>query len=91
MIAVPVLKKSGLEQKKAQATSIAVTLPLSIISTAVYFFMGKINFHTASAYIPMGLLGAGAGALMLKKFPDKILKRIFGAVMIISGIRILVR
>lgn len=44
MIAVPMLEKGGSEAKKAHATSIAITLPLSIISGLVYFKGGSLDF-----------------------------------------------
>ena len=37
IIAVPMLKKSGLSTKEAHATSIALTLPLSIVSSIFYY------------------------------------------------------
>lgn len=91
MIAVPMLEKGGLEQKKAHATSIAVTLALSVVSAGVYLFKGSLEISDALKYVPMGLLGAGAGAWLLKKIPDKGLKKIFALVMILSGVRILLR
>ena len=47
MIAVPMLEKGGSEAKKAHATSIAITLPLSIISGLVYFKGGSLDFSQA--------------------------------------------
>ena len=88
MIAVPMLEKAGLEAKKAHATSIAVTLALSAVSTAVYFFRGGIDFPLAAKYVPLGLAGAGVGALALKKIPNNYLKKIFAVIMIAAGARI---
>ena len=91
MIAVPVLEKSVKEQKKAHATSIAVTFVLSVVSVLIYIFVGGLKISTALPYIPMGLVGTFIGGKILKKIPDKPLKKIFGVVMILSGIRILLR
>lgn len=37
MVAVPLLRQSGLTQKQAQASSVAVILPLSLISAGIYW------------------------------------------------------
>ncbi len=86
LIAVPLLKKAGTEQKKAHATSIALTLPLSIISTIVYCSKGNIDFSLAMKYIPAGFVGAIIGGILLKKISNKTLKKIFGFMLIISGV-----
>lgn len=90
MLSVPLLENTGLEAKKAHASSIAITLPLSVVSTFVYSLKGHINYSLALKFIPLGLLGAIAGSWLLKKISNKILKKIFGIILIISGIRMLV-
>lgn len=90
MLSVPLLENTGLEAKKAHASSIAITLPLSVVSTFVYSLKGHINYSLALKFIPLGLLGAIAGSWLLKKISNKILKKIFGVILIISGIRMLV-
>ncbi len=89
MLSVPLLENTGLEAKKAHASSIAITLPLSVVSTVIYSLKGHINYSLALKYIPLGLLGAIAGSWLLKKISNKILKKIFGVILIISGIRML--
>ena len=91
MIAVPMLEKSGMEAKKAHATSIAVTAALSAVSLFVYFSRGAFDLKTALKFVPPGLIGAAAGAAILKKIDNEKLQRIFGAVMIISGILMITR
>ena len=89
MLSVPLLENTGLEAKKAHASSIAITLPLSIISTVIYSLKGHINYSLALKFIPLGVLGAIAGSWLLKRISNKILKKIFGIILIISGIRML--
>lgn len=90
MLSVPLLENTGLEAKKAHASSIAITLPLSIISTVIYSFKGHIDYPLALKFIPLGLLGAILGSKLLKKISNKLLKKIFGVILIISGIRMLI-
>lgn len=89
MIAVPMLEKSGLDTKKAHATSIAVTFIFSLISCIVYSLNQNINFKTALKFVPMGVIGAVLGAVLLKKINNKYLHKIFGLLMIIAGIRLI--
>jgi len=83
------LTKSGFDQKKAQATSIVLILPLSIVSGFFYWFKGSFQLTDALVFIPGGLAGALAGALLLKKFSDNLLRRIFGGFIIWAALRIL--
>lgn len=91
MIAVPMLEKSGIEAKKAHATSIALTLFLSVISGCVYFAGGSIDIITAVNFVPLGIVGTFVGAKLIKKLSDKNLHKIFGIIMIIAGIRMFLR
>ena len=87
LLAVPMLKKSGLPAKKAHATSIAITLPLSLLS-AILLFFGGIRGDIAAA---AGLPGAWLGSRLLKRIDPSLLKRIFGGVMILSAVRLFFR
>lgn len=91
LIAVPLFKKQGLSQKQAQASAISVILPLCILSTGVYYYMGYVSFREALGYIPFGLAGAFAGSKLLRKIPDKLLRKLFSLFMIYTGIRMLMR
>ena len=91
MIAVPLLEKSELDCQKSHATSIAITLTFSIISSFIYYKSGGLKFSDAMKYVPAGLLGAIAGAIFLKKIPNRLLKKLFGAILIIAGVRLLIR
>ncbi len=91
MVAVPLLKARVKSQKAAQASSIAVILPLCIISAAVYFYRGYYEIGEALRYIPFSFFGGIFGAFILKKIPDKMLKKIFALFMLYSGIRMIMK
>ena len=42
-------------------------------------------------FIPLGIVGAAVGAVIMKKLSNSLLKRIFGALMIIAGVRIFMK
>ena len=90
IVVVPLLQKIGLTPDKSHATSIAIILPLCVISAAFYLFYGKVQFAQSLPYLPGGLIGAGFGAWLLPKVPANILRRIFAGVMIYSAIKILI-
>lgn len=89
IIAVPMLEKTDIEQKKSHATSLALTLPLSVVSVIFYAFKGSFDFKDALPLIPFGLVGAVIGSMFLKKIPAKPLKIIFGIFLIIAGGRMI--
>ena len=89
IIAVPMLERAGLEQKKSHATSISITLPLSIVSAIFYSCKGTFNFSETWPLIPAGLIGAVIGSIFLKKISNNFLRKIFGILLILSGIRML--
>jgi len=61
MILVPLLvSRCGLSQRKAFATSVAVILPLCVLSVVIYWLRGELDFTAALPY----LLGFAAGAMM---------------------------
>ncbi len=87
--AVPLLKKGGMPVKKAHATSLALTLPLSLISAFFYAYGKNFQWNDALPLVPFGLAGAALGGSLMKKIPTNLLRRIFGIILIISGGRIL--
>lgn len=87
MLAVPLLKKAGAEQKQAHATSIALIFPLCIFSAALYLIDGKVAFSDALGYLPAGAVGAVIGAFLLSKIKDSWLRKIFALFIIWSGVR----
>ena len=91
IIAVPLLKKLGLERKEAHANAVAVILPITVLSAVLYLLKGYVSLSDSLPYIPGGLAGALVGTYCLKKISPVWLKRIFGAFMIYAGVRLLLR
>ncbi len=87
MLAVPLLQKAGLSARESHATAIAVILPASALSGAVYFFNG---LTPASVLVPAAI-GVAAGGLFGAKLlarvsPDKI-TFLFALFMFAAGLR----
>lgn len=89
-IGVPILEKSlGVDNKTAHATCIALILPLSIISSAVYVYSNAVeNFLLLS--VGAGVLFGGIlGSCLLKFLPPKIVRIVFCLVLFAGGIRLI--
>ena len=91
MIAVPMLKKAGLEQKEAHANAVAVILPISVLSAVLYIIKGYVGIPDALPYVPTGIIGSVLGTVILKKISPVWLKRIFGTFMVYAGVRLLLK
>lgn len=76
-----------MEQRKAFATSVAVILPLSLVSAIVYLFKGQIDLGMAWPYLLGGLAGGIVSGRIFGKIPVTLLRRAFGLLIIYGGIR----
>lgn len=91
IIAVPLLRRMGLERKASHANAVAVILPITFLSAAVYLLKGYVSFSDAYIYLPGGIIGAFLGTVILRKISPLWLKRIFGVFMVYAGVRLLFR
>lgn len=88
MIAVPALTLTGVPSKKAHATAIAIILPLSLISGAVYLSKGAADPSVILPSCAGVVVGGIAGALLLKKINSRGLSLLFYALMIAAGLKL---
>lgn len=91
MIAVPALKKLGLEQKEAHANAVAVILPIAAVSSIFYLLDGRMTLNDAIPFIPAGVVGSICATFLLKKISPVWLKGIFAGFMIWAGMRLLLK
>ena len=89
--AVEVLKSFALNQKKAQTTSIAVILPLCVLSAVIYSFKTSVDYSAALILIPAGLAGALLGTFLMKKMSCSMIKKIFCFFLIYAGVRMILK
>lgn len=91
MVVVPLLNKLfGMEQKKAQATALFVILPISLVSTIVYMCFNSIDFASGWPVMLGILLGGIAGATLLNKLQNNVVKGIFIFFMLVGGVGMLI-
>ncbi len=90
MIVVPMLTLFlGYSQKQAHSTAILIILPITILSSVVYFLNGNFNFNVGLPTTIGVFLGGLLGAFLLKKASSKIIIIIFALVMAFAGIKML--
>lgn len=73
------------------ANATAVILPISLFSAVSYFFAGALPSTNLGRYLLPGVLGGLCGAFLLGKLPETVVKRIFGLVVLVSGLIMLIR
>lgn len=90
MILVPLLvRRCGLSQRKAFATSVAVILPLCILSSVIYTLRGGMDWSAALPYLTGGLIGGWVGGRVFKRVNMVWLRRAFALLILYGGIKAL--
>ncbi|MCX5712920.1 MAG: sulfite exporter TauE/SafE family protein [Candidatus Omnitrophica bacterium] len=81
----------GLTQHQAQGTSLAVMVPpITLLAALKYYHSGNVRLDIA-IFIALGFIAGGlAGATLVNWVPDAILKKIFGLVLLLVGIKMFV-
>ena len=87
IIMIPLLTWQGFTQKEAQGTSLAATIPLAIVSGAMYFKAGSLDLISALPMATGGVIGAFIGSGLVKRFTNRLLYRLFGLMLLIIAIR----
>lgn len=84
------LKHERGDARAVYASAIAVMLPLSLVSVSRYAHTGQINIAHISAFLLPAVLGGALGAFLLRHFSTRALSRLFSALVLVSGILLLV-
>lgn len=76
-----------IEDHKAHATAISIILPLSLISSFIYFRHDVVDLQLTLKVAIGSVAGALAGSCILNRFSANALRKIFGIFMIIAALR----
>lgn len=88
MLLVPLLSRwLKLGDRKAFATSVAIILPLCILSSAIYLFRGGIDLSIALPYLLGGGIGGILGGKLFKNVNMLWLRRGFALLILYAGFR----
>ena len=89
-VLVPLLTRlCRLEERKAFATSVAVILPLCMLSAGIYLWRGGLELGVALPYLLGGALGGWLGGRWFKGVRVEWLRRGFGLLLLYGGVRCL--
>ncbi|MCL1786592.1 MAG: sulfite exporter TauE/SafE family protein [Defluviitaleaceae bacterium] len=89
---VPALEKfAKYETHKAHATTVAVMLPLSALSAAVYIWGVEVDWRSLGWVSVGGVAGGLVGAKLLRKLSGLWLNILFGAFLIAGAVRMIFR
>lgn len=88
VIAVICLEKIGSNNKSSHAESLAIMLPVSLLSLAFYYLNGEYaDTDIVYKILFAGVLGAAVGSICFKKISVKHLKKIFAFLLVCAGVR----
>ena len=79
----------GLDQKRAQATSLAILVFTAIAAAIAYHAIGTVDLAMAASLALGAMLGVRLGAIESNRVPAARLRRNFGIFMLLVGIRLL--
>ena len=74
------------DPRTAFAATLAVTLPLSLFSAFWYYRAGHLDLGSVWLLSLVAVPGGMAGALLLRRFSPKALKRLFAVILLVSGV-----
>ena len=86
MIAVPLLQKTGMQEKEAHATAILLIFPISFLSFILYLVKGAYDF---SVLIPTSIgvsIGGFLGAKLLCKMSIRAVRLCFALLQLVAGV-----
>lgn len=90
MLLVPLLiHVAKLPDKLAFSSSIAVILPLCLVSIAIYAMKGMLPMQEALPYLIGGALGGLVGGIFFKKVSARFLHIALGVLIVFGGGRLL--
>ena len=80
----------GLTQHQAQGVSLGMMIaPIGLLAFINYYKAGHINLKYSILLLALFFVGSYLGSLMAVQLPAATLKKIFGALMLVAGIRMI--
>lgn len=86
LLFVPTLIALGLGQVEAEATSLAAIIPTAVAGTWRQQQYGNIRWRAAVVIGVVSIVGVQGGALAALALPEDVLRRLFGAlILVVAG------
>lgn len=91
VVLVPIMASIWrVEQHIASATSLAVVIPTGIVGSIMYQQQGNLDIILAAKIIVGSIVGAYLGSTVACRLPEPTLRKLFGGLLIIVGMRMVV-
>ncbi len=90
VVAVMFLRPLLGDEKKAHASATLMILVMSLVSFTLYAIYGQVPWQEGLLFVPGGIVGSVIGTKLLKDMGSVALRRVFGAVLVISGVVMIV-
>jgi uncharacterized membrane protein YfcA len=81
---------AGVEQHKANATSLVAIIPIAITAVPIYYFRKgtpQVDFHMALFLVIGSVVGAFIGARLLNRIPDRELQLGVAGILLLIGVK----
>lgn len=80
----------GLSQHQAQGTSLAFMIPpVTLMAAIIYWKNGYVNWKFALVLAVMFFIGTYFGTMISISIPDKILRKMFGGLLMLVALKII--
>lgn len=90
MVLIPLLIGfSKVEDKRAFSSAIAIILPICLVTITIYWTQEIFPIHESLPYLLGGSLGGLLGGILFKKVSVGFLHRLFGALILWGGCRLI--
>lgn len=86
-----ILPEMADDKNGAFAAALCVMLPISVLSCAVYASRGSMSAEGFGIFILPALIGGAVGGILLGRIYSVFLKKLFSALVAVSGIILIVR
>ena len=77
------------DEHRAHATALLIILPLTIVSAYFYLSKNYVDWNITWKAMVGGVVGGAVGAFLLNKCPSGLLRKIFGAFMILAAFKMI--
>lgn len=75
--------------KEAIGTSLLVIIPTALVGTFKHHLLGQVDWRVALTLAPLAIVGSYFGAWLTGSIPAEILRRLFGAFLLVVSLRLL--
>lgn len=83
------LREQNADTRDVFANVVAAMLPMTAVSAIIYALRGNLKLNDASPFLLPAVIGGIAGAIVLGRINTNLLKKIFAALVIFSGVRMI--